>query len=89
MLRARRKKTNIFVWKTCLPEEAKNPKNGKEDFPEEHDLPQIVEMEQLADSGQGLKEKNTKNSNSNPTEIYFYFHFLSYQFASGLHLMAQ
>ena len=52
-----KKKTNIScLEKTCLPEEAKKTQNWKEDFPEEHDLPQIVEMEQLANSSQGLKK---------------------------------
>jgi len=61
--RAAQSKTNLMGRQSLprfLPEKAEQSKDGKKELPEEHDLPQVVEVKQLANASQGLKDKNSK-----------------------------
>ncbi len=42
--------------KLFLPEETKQTQDWKKNFPEKHDFPKIVEMQQFADASQSLKK---------------------------------
>ena len=38
-----------------LPEKAEQSEDGKNEFPEKHDFPKVIEVEKLADARQSLK----------------------------------